>query len=107
MEDNRRLKTPHAKMLVLSRKVGEKILIGDSISVTVVRISGGGVRIGIEAPADLPVVREELSLEQDSRSDSNGEPVMQPHSPSISSPAANRPHTERSSTNGTRPKKPK
>ena len=48
-------------MLVLSRKVGEKILIGDSISVTVVRISGGGVRIGIEAPADLPVVREELS----------------------------------------------
>ncbi|MEE2643226.1 MAG: carbon storage regulator [Planctomycetota bacterium] len=48
-------------MLVLSRKVGEKILIGDSISVTVVRVSGGGVRIGIDAPSDLPVVREELS----------------------------------------------
>lgn len=53
-------------MLVLSRKVGEKILIGDSISVTVVRISGGGVRIGIEAPSDLPVVREELSIKVDS-----------------------------------------
>ena len=47
-------------MLVLSRKVGERIWIGDQISVTVVRISGGGVRIGIEAPAELPVVREEL-----------------------------------------------
>lgn len=47
-------------MLVLSRKVGERIWIGDQISITVVRISGGGVRIGIEAPAEMPVVREEL-----------------------------------------------
>ena len=47
-------------MLVLSRKVGERILIGDEITVTVVRITGGGVRIGIEAPAELPVIREEL-----------------------------------------------
>ena len=47
-------------MLVLSRKVGERIWIGDQISVTVVRISGGGVRIGIEAPPEMPVVREEL-----------------------------------------------
>ena len=37
-------------MLVLSRKAGERIWIGDDISVTVVRISGGGVRIGIQAP---------------------------------------------------------
>jgi carbon storage regulator len=47
-------------MLVLSRKVGERILIGDNIAVTVVRITGGGVRIGIEAPAEMPVIREEL-----------------------------------------------
>ena len=47
-------------MLVLSRKVGERILIGDQIAVTVVRVAQGGVRIGIEAPADLEVVREEL-----------------------------------------------
>ncbi len=47
-------------MLVLSRKVGERIWIGENISVTVVRITGGGVRIGIEAPSELPVVREEL-----------------------------------------------
>lgn len=48
-------------MLVLSRKVGERILIGDNIAITVVRVAGGGVRLGIEAPADLPVVREELA----------------------------------------------
>ena len=52
-------------MLVLSRKAGERIWIGDDISVTVVRISGGGVRIGIEAPKELPVVREELKLAMD------------------------------------------
>ncbi|MEL7496300.1 MAG: carbon storage regulator CsrA [Planctomycetota bacterium] len=53
-------------MLVLSRKVGERIWIGDDIAVTVVRITGGGVRIGIEAPQELAVVREELKkkLEQ-------------------------------------------
>jgi carbon storage regulator len=53
-------------MLVLSRKVGERIWIGDNIAVTVVRITGGGVRLGIEAPSELPVVREELKrkLEQ-------------------------------------------
>ncbi|WP_254512145.1 carbon storage regulator CsrA [Anatilimnocola floriformis] len=53
-------------MLVLSRKVGERLLIGDQIAITVVRIQGGGVRIGIEAPSHLAVVREELKekLEQ-------------------------------------------
>ena len=50
-------------MLVLSRKVGEKILIGDDIAVTVVRLSGGGVRIGIDAPVEMAVVREELAAE--------------------------------------------
>jgi len=47
-------------MLVLSRKVGQRILIGDKIAVTVVRIGQGGVRIGVEAPHDLEVIREEL-----------------------------------------------
>lgn len=47
-------------MLVLSRKIGERILIGEDIAITVVRITGGGVRLGIEAPNELPVIREEL-----------------------------------------------
>ena len=50
-------------MLVLSRKVGEKILIGDQIAVTVVRVAQGTVRIGVEAPKHLPIVREELQAE--------------------------------------------
>ena len=50
-------------MLVLSRKVGERILIGDKIAITVVKIGHGGVRIGIEAPTELAVVREELANE--------------------------------------------
>jgi len=47
-------------MLVLSRKVGERVLIGDQIRVTIVRVAGGGVRLGIEAPSNLIVIREEL-----------------------------------------------
>ena len=47
-------------MLVLTRKVGESFVIGDDITITVVRVVGGGVRIGIEAPDDCMVMREEL-----------------------------------------------
>jgi carbon storage regulator len=50
-------------VLVLSRKVGERILIGDKIAVTVVKIGHGGVRIGVEAPPELAVVRQELATE--------------------------------------------
>jgi carbon storage regulator len=55
----------HIIMLVLSRKVGERILIGDQITVTIVRVAQGGVRIGIEAPTELSVVREELQNRAD------------------------------------------
>ena len=55
-----------ASMLVLSRKVGEKILIGDEIVVTVVRVAQGVVRIGIEAPDNLPIVREEIQKNRQS-----------------------------------------
>lgn len=47
-------------MLVLSRKVTERIRLGDNIVVTVVRVSGDRVRLGIEAPADVLVLRDEL-----------------------------------------------
>jgi carbon storage regulator len=48
-------------MLVLSRKLGEKIVIGDNIVVTVVKIDRNQIRIGIEAPHDVPVYREEIA----------------------------------------------
>ena len=47
-------------MLVLSRKQNERIRVGDSVVVTIVRVSGDKVRIGIEAPADVRVLRDEL-----------------------------------------------
>lgn len=47
-------------MLVLSRKERERIRVGDSIVVTIVRVSGDKVRIGIEAPSDVLVLRDEL-----------------------------------------------
>jgi carbon storage regulator len=47
-------------MLVLSRKPGEKIQVGDHITITVVRIGPNTVRLGISAPKDLKVVRDEL-----------------------------------------------
>jgi carbon storage regulator len=47
-------------MLVLSRKESEKIRLGDSIVVTIVRVSGDKVRLGIEAPPNVVVLRDEL-----------------------------------------------
>ena len=47
-------------MLVLSRKIGEKLVIGDGITVVVNRIAGNRVTLGIEAPSDVRIVRGEL-----------------------------------------------
>ncbi len=47
-------------MLVLSRKESEKIMLGDSVVLTIVRVSGDRVRLGIEAPSDMLILRMEL-----------------------------------------------
>ena len=47
-------------MLVLSRKEGERLKLGDQIVVTIVRVAGEKVRLGIQAPSDVLVLREEL-----------------------------------------------
>lgn len=49
-------------MLVLTRKVGESIAIGDQIKVRVVEVKGNSIRIGIDAPADFRIYREEIYL---------------------------------------------
>ena len=61
------MKTPHrayrgceVSMLVLSRKQDEKIIIGNSITLMVVSIQGDKVRLGIEAPKDVSIHREEV-----------------------------------------------
>ena len=50
-------------MLVLTRKSNQSIMIGDEIEVTVLSIMGEKVRIGIDAPRDIPVFRNEVYLE--------------------------------------------
>lgn len=47
-------------MLVLSRKTNERILIGDSVEIVVIEVKGDQVRIGIDAPRNLPVYRKEV-----------------------------------------------
>ncbi len=61
-------------MLVLSRKPGERILIGKDVRITVIRIGPNSVRIGIDAPSDLNIVREELCFNLDTP-EASQEPV--------------------------------
>lgn len=52
-------------MLVLSRKQSQRIKLGDSIVITVVRVAGDKVRLGIDAPRDMLVLRDELEPHDD------------------------------------------
>lgn len=47
-------------MLVISRKIGESIIISDDIKVTIISLGGDKVSIGIDAPKEIPIMREEL-----------------------------------------------
>jgi len=60
-------------MLVLSRKIGQSLLIGSDIRIKVVEIRGQQVRLGLEAPDDVPVIREELHREV---AETNGRSVV-------------------------------
>jgi carbon storage regulator len=72
-------------MLVLSRREGERIHIGDSIVVTVVRAGGDKVRIGIEAPENVLILRGELEVYDEER---RGLSQADPSPQNISKPAA-------------------
>ena len=63
-------------MLVLSRKLGEKIVIGENIRITVVKIDRNQIRIGIEAPGDISVFREEIAPQRFAQESRSGEIVM-------------------------------
>ena len=60
-------------MLVLSRKIGERIVINDNITVEVLQILGNRVRIGITAPTGVPILREELVAAPPKAAPSNGQ----------------------------------
>lgn len=71
-------------MLVLSRKMGERIVIGDDVTITVSRISGNRVSIGVEAPSDIKVIRGELKRFRDEFA---GDKATAAPSPSLNSEA--------------------
>lgn len=52
-------------MLILTRKVGEKITAGPDITFTIVKIKGNSVRVGIEAPDHITILRDELGRQDD------------------------------------------
>ena len=55
-----RAKEGEEYMLILTRKPGESLYIGDDVKVTIVEIKGNQIRVGIDAPADLRIYREEI-----------------------------------------------
>jgi carbon storage regulator len=70
-------------MLVLTRKLMEKIYIGEDICVTIVRLEGGQVRLGIDAPRSIPVVRAELK-------DKRSQAATRVDSPEVAGPTVSR-----------------
>jgi carbon storage regulator len=63
-------------VLILRRRVGEKIVIGEGITVVVSRVSGGRVTLGIEAPDDVHIVRGELRVFDERRPHQSVVPVL-------------------------------
>jgi len=67
-------------MLILSRKVGERIIIGDSIELVVQSISGERVTLGLAAPRDVKILRAELEDFRDKPKQEQVAAALQPHS---------------------------
>lgn len=66
-------------MLILTRRIGEVLRVGDEVSITVLGIKGNQVRIGIDAPKDVSVHREEIyqRIKNEGRSQEDGTPSQQ------------------------------
>ena len=75
-------------MLVLTRKLMEKLFIGEDICVTVVRLDGGQVRLGIEAPRDVAVIRAELVPERSGPKTQDPPRGPAPHHAAVKTPPA-------------------
>jgi carbon storage regulator len=64
------------KMLILTRRVGETVMIGDEVTVTVLGVKGNQVRVGINAPKSVAVHREEIfeRIKREQQGEQQGEP---------------------------------
>jgi carbon storage regulator len=80
-------------MLILTRRPGERVVIGDDILVTVMGVSGHTVRLGIAAPSGVPIYREEiwLAVKEENRAAAAASvdalPVKAPETPAADAPA--------------------
>jgi len=74
-------------MLIITRKPGEKIMLGDDVTVEVIEVSGSSVRIGIAAPRSLPVYREEIweQVKEENAAAAKAAPAKEPDVPSSGS----------------------
>ncbi|GHT93175.1 carbon storage regulator [Spirochaetia bacterium] len=65
-------------MLILSRKVDEKIMIGDDVSVTIIEVRGDQVRIGVDAPKNVKVFRKEVfdAIRAENKAAAESKPVF-------------------------------
>jgi carbon storage regulator CsrA len=70
-------------MLVLTRKQKECIKIGDSITITILRVQGQAVRVGIEAPRDVRVVRGELGEKPAAAAEASADATTEPGEPQV------------------------
>lgn len=64
-------------MLILTRKTGEKVMIGDNVELTVLGIKGNQVRVGVDAPKDIAVHREEVYLRIQNEKQMQGDQVSE------------------------------
>ncbi|MBX5469995.1 MAG: carbon storage regulator CsrA [Thermoleophilaceae bacterium] len=67
-------------MLIITRRPGERIMLGDDITVHVMEVVGSSVRIGIDAPKSLPVYREELwaAIKDENKAAAEAQPERMP-----------------------------
>ena len=67
-------------MLIITRRPGEKIMLGDDVVIEVMEVSGSSVRVGIQAPKSIPVYREEIwrSVQQENAAAAAADPDQFP-----------------------------